>query len=190
MTVEQSELADLRLLCIDATRAPNAWEQSQLAAGERQIVVLTKCDAADAPANHLDALPHAQGRLATTSQSPAAVAAIPGLTARDGAAPPVLLKTSAATGTGLDALKSAIHDHLTRTDPAGAVAATATRCHESLRLAADCLTRASKIAASSGGEELIAAETRDSLVELGKVVGTIYTDDILERIFNRFCIGK
>jgi tRNA modification GTPase len=155
MTVEQTEQADLRLLCLDATREPNAWERSQLAGGRRQLVVLTKCDAAEA----------------TRRIEPA-------------------LETSAATRAGLDPLKSAIRGQLATLDPAGAVAATAARCHESLRLAADCLTRASKIAATSGGEELIAAETRASLVELGKVVGTIYTDDILDRIFSRFCIGK
>jgi tRNA modification GTPase len=26
--------------------------------------------------------------------------------------------------------------------------------------------------------------------ELGKVVGAVYTDDLLDRIFSTFCIGK
>ena len=39
-------------------------------------------------------------------------------------------------------------------------------------------------------EELVAAELRTALDELGKVVGQIYTDDVLDRIFSRFCIGK
>ena len=39
-------------------------------------------------------------------------------------------------------------------------------------------------------DELTAAEIRIALVELGKVVGAVYTDDILDRIFSRFCIGK
>jgi tRNA modification GTPase len=193
MTIEQAEQADLRLLCLDATREPNAWERSQLAAGERQLVVLTKCDAAETE-RIVQAQSRTQGRLPATGELESVVAAIPGLGAADGSAP-LLLQTSAVTGTGLDALKSAIREHLTRIDAAaidstGAVAATAIRCHESLRLAAECLSRASEIAAVSGGEELIAAEMRASLVELGKVVGTIYTDDILERIFSRFCIGK
>jgi tRNA modification GTPase len=29
-----------------------------------------------------------------------------------------------------------------------------------------------------------------TLAELGKVVGAVYTDDLLDRIFSRFCIGK
>ena len=42
----------------------------------------------------------------------------------------------------------------------------------------------------SGGEELVAAEVRVALDELGKVAGDVYTDDVLDRIFSRFCIGK
>jgi len=61
---------------------------------------------------------------------------------------------------------------------------------ESLRLAAESLARAVEVARSRGGEELVAAEVRIALNELGQVVGAVYTDDILDRIFSRFCIGK
>ena len=40
------------------------------------------------------------------------------------------------------------------------------------------------------GNELIAVELRTALHELGKVVGAVYTDDLLDRIFSTFCIGK
>jgi tRNA modification GTPase len=40
------------------------------------------------------------------------------------------------------------------------------------------------------GDELIAVEVRTALEELGRVVGAVYTDDILDRIFSTFCIGK
>ena len=69
------------------------------------------------------------------------------------------------------------------------VASTAARCRESLRLAGQSLQRARSVA-QSGQEELAAAEIRVALDELGKVVGAVYTDDILDRIFSRFCIGK
>ena len=70
------------------------------------------------------------------------------------------------------------------------VAGTAARCRESLRLAHESLARARHIAVHSLGEELAAAELRTALDELGRVVGAVYTDDILDRIFSRFCIGK
>ena len=37
---------------------------------------------------------------------------------------------------------------------------------------------------------LIAAEIRSALDELGRVAGAVYTDDVLDRIFSRFCVGK
>jgi tRNA modification GTPase len=40
------------------------------------------------------------------------------------------------------------------------------------------------------GEELVAAELRVALDHLGRVAGQVVTDDILDRIFSRFCIGK
>ena len=41
-----------------------------------------------------------------------------------------------------------------------------------------------------GGDELVAADLRLAVDELGRVVGAVVTDDILDRIFSRFCIGK
>jgi tRNA modification GTPase len=38
--------------------------------------------------------------------------------------------------------------------------------------------------------EVLALELRSALEELGAVVGAVYTDDLLDRIFTRFCIGK
>ena len=43
---------------------------------------------------------------------------------------------------------------------------------------------------AGGGDELIAFDLRLAVEELGKVVGAVVTDDILDRIFRRFCIGK
>ena len=71
-----------------------------------------------------------------------------------------------------------------------AVALSAERCGESLREASESLERARALAQSAAGEELIAAELRLALADLGKVVGAVYTDDILDRVFSRFCIGK
>ncbi len=36
----------------------------------------------------------------------------------------------------------------------------------------------------------MALELRGALEELGAMTGAIYTDDLLDRIFSRFCIGK
>jgi len=39
-------------------------------------------------------------------------------------------------------------------------------------------------------EELIAFELREGIKHLGEITGEVVTDEILNRIFSRFCIGK
>ncbi|HRX80126.1 MAG TPA: 50S ribosome-binding GTPase, partial [Pirellulaceae bacterium] len=99
------------------------------------------------------------------------------------------IKTSSVSGLGMTELCEAIYDRLAD-DSCNAVTSTALRCHESLRLARASLDQAKIAATDSLGEELVAAELRIVLEELGNVVGAVYTDDILDRIFSRFCIGK
>jgi tRNA modification GTPase len=103
-----------------------------------------------------------------------------------------MLPTSAVTGEGVRELKAAIHAAVLRASmPQNeVVAGTAVRCGESLRLAAASLDRAQSEVRERYGEELIAAEVRVALNELGKVAGAVYTEDVLDRIFSRFCIGK
>ncbi len=99
------------------------------------------------------------------------------------------IRTSSASGLGLPQLRQEIYARLAD-DSRHAVTSTALRCHESLRLARTSLDQARVAASDSLGEELVAAELRVVLEALGQVVGAVYTDDILDRIFSRFCIGK
>jgi tRNA modification GTPase len=104
-----------------------------------------------------------------------------------------VVAASSRTGQGLDQLCAVLCDLLSAESTAArgqVVAATADRCRESIRLAEAALVRATDVLADSGGEELVAVEVRDALHELGKVVGAVYTDDLLDRIFGTFCIGK
>jgi tRNA modification GTPase len=108
------------------------------------------------------------------------------------AAVPVAV-TSSVTGAGLDEFAAAIAGLLSSTAAgtrAGCVAATAVRCGESLGRAASAVEVAANLAARDAGDELVAAELRAALGELGKVIGAVYTDDLLDRIFKSFCIGK
>jgi tRNA modification GTPase len=105
---------------------------------------------------------------------------------------PDVLTTSALSGIGIRELRDAIRAAVIRVSgPQGEmVAGTAVRCGESLRLAAASLHRARAAVEAHLGEELIATEVRVALNELGKVAGAVYTEDVLDRIFSRFCIGK
>ena len=70
------------------------------------------------------------------------------------------------------------------------MASTSSRCADSLRQARQAIGRALPLVDQRGVDELLAAEVRMALLELGRVVGTVYTDDVLDRIFSKFCIGK
>ena len=75
-------------------------------------------------------------------------------------------------------------------DDSDIISSTAARCEESLRQALEGLEQTRELASFGAGDELIALELRSVLDHLGRVVGQVYTDDILDRIFSRFCIGK
>lgn len=103
------------------------------------------------------------------------------------------ISTSAVTGDGLNELVLELArrmNDLSADSKSSAVASTSTRCAASLHSALEALAEAQNLVSSSGNEELIAAELRNALLHLGHVVGVVYTEDILDQIFGRFCIGK
>jgi tRNA modification GTPase len=100
------------------------------------------------------------------------------------------LQCSSRKGIGIAELASAIAAVLDESPTSGAVASTTARCVDSLHRSEEAVQAALALVAAKGGDELIAAEIRAALNELGRVVGAVYTDDVLDRIFSQFCIGK
>ena len=99
---------------------------------------------------------------------------------------------SVAEETGLEDLKHAVLSRLSesRWGSRQLIGSTASRCRYSLRQAGHSLQEAEEAAQLQVGEELVAIEIREALQHLGQIVGQVYTDDILDRIFSKFCIGK
>jgi tRNA modification GTPase len=102
------------------------------------------------------------------------------------------LPVSAKTGAGLDELVERCARLLSDAlpDRGDVIGTTAARCRESLSACRDALGRSLSAAESNRGDEILALELREALEHLGRVLGTVYTDDILDRLFSRFCIGK
>lgn len=103
-----------------------------------------------------------------------------------------IIRVCAATGTGLGDLRAEIRLQLLN-QPTGAcelVGSTAARSKESLRSSLQALERAEHATRLRLGDEFTAIEIREALDQLGHIIGAVYTDDILDRIFSRFCIGK
>jgi tRNA modification GTPase len=102
------------------------------------------------------------------------------------------LIVAAEAGTGVNELARAVEEALSRDAVADRqwLGSTAARCAASLDHAILALRQAVALADAHGGEELLAVEIREAMDHLGEIVGAVYTDDLLDRIFSKFCIGK
>ena len=106
--------------------------------------------------------------------------------------PVVQVSLSCRTGAGLDELRRAISDSVKQ----GAAGlrehawAVNQRHKTALEQTKDSLDRSLSSVRTGLSPEFFAVDLRDALDSLGLIIGATYTDDILERIFNDFCIGK
>jgi tRNA modification GTPase len=105
------------------------------------------------------------------------------------AAPSGMPQVSAFTGEGLDALRELLAESV-RSRRQGALAPSMSRCRGHIDSGLACLRRAHAVVLFEEPAELLALELRGALEQLGEMVGAVYTDDLLDRIFSRFCVGK
>lgn len=105
------------------------------------------------------------------------------------ASPPTGIRVSATTGAGLDTLRSAIARHLGATPGEGLVVVRERQRHQ-LQLAADA-TRQAAIGLDAGlPMELPAVDLQEAMDALHALVGQTTLEDVLDRLFSTFCIGK
>jgi tRNA modification GTPase len=96
---------------------------------------------------------------------------------------------SAETGQGVDVLTAALAEFASSYFGAGESALISRARHRALlQQAAAALARATEAVAA--GEEIVAEELRAAAQTLGRLTGRIDVEDILDKIFKDFCIGK
>ena len=103
------------------------------------------------------------------------------------------MKISALRNWGIDALKESIYCRLTGDGvgrEAGEVVVANARHKRALEESLESLRRAKEGIQGGIPIELIALELRSCLDHLGEIGGETTTEEVLERIFNQFCIGK
>ena len=102
------------------------------------------------------------------------------------------IDVSCATGEGLDRLRSEIRERLLLRGVArpGSRFLLNLRQVDSLRLASEALARAKQAADGALGLELIADDLRAAINRLRSLTRPLDPDELLDRIFSRFCIGK
>ncbi|MCX6178045.1 MAG: tRNA uridine-5-carboxymethylaminomethyl(34) synthesis GTPase MnmE [Chlorobiales bacterium] len=99
---------------------------------------------------------------------------------------------SAAKGEGLGELKRIMGGMVEGLDKLheASVLVTSLRHYESLRNASDALENSRELIDSCSGTELIAFELRSALEYVGEITGKVVNEEILNVVFERFCIGK
>ena len=99
---------------------------------------------------------------------------------------------SCASGAGIPALLQALADAMNEgaVPPRDHAWAINQRHATDLEKSRSSLEKALGSIGSGMSPEFIAVDLRDGLDSLGMIIGAIHTDDILERIFSKFCIGK
>ena len=100
---------------------------------------------------------------------------------------------SAKTGYGLGDLKAGLVRLAVQIDGHDAergVMLTSARQRNCISLARDCLMKARDDLVAAKSNEWIAAHLREALGSLGELIGVVTTEDILDNIFSKFCIGK
>lgn len=99
---------------------------------------------------------------------------------------------SATRGDGVDQLINSISLNISNSyeDANSDVVISSARHKLALENAVESLERARRTLGEGAPLELTAIDLRDCLDSLGLIVGETTTEDILDRIFSRFCIGK
>ena len=102
------------------------------------------------------------------------------------------IKISALHGTGLENLKRAIHHAVLKeyTIPREGVVVTHVRHRDALMKTKISLERAMGTLEDGLSEEFVAVDIREALSSIGEITGETTSEEILNRIFAEFCIGK
>jgi tRNA modification GTPase len=98
---------------------------------------------------------------------------------------------SAAAKSNIEELKEKILSHFQiRTVKTGDVLVTNLRHYQNLQQTYDALSRVLDGMEQGITGDFLAMDIRQSLHYLGEITGAITTDDLLDNIFSKFCIGK
>ncbi|MGO9309773.1 MAG: tRNA uridine-5-carboxymethylaminomethyl(34) synthesis GTPase MnmE [Spirochaetia bacterium] len=159
-TRELIDGADSVLYVVDGTRGMEAADREFLDRGERPAALLRLWNKAD----------------------------LPGVQP----APRGFLLVSAVTGAGIDAVQRGLAEAGLGGAPSDAAEPLvhSERQRDLLSRAREDLRRLRGALAEGAAPELLAVDCADALDALGEITGAVTSDEILDRMFSRFCVGK
>ena len=163
------EAADLVLAVVDGSVPPTAEDLAVLrlaAKAPRWIAVFSKCDLWDTKARSVGVIGQVGAPAATVS-------------------------LSAVTGQGLDRLEAAVAALFPAGEaPDSGSLLTDQRQEEAARRARDAVRRAKEALDAGLTPDAILTDAEEALDALGELTGRTAKEEIVSRIFSRFCVGK
>jgi tRNA modification GTPase len=105
----------------------------------------------------------------------------------------IIVETSAINNTGIERLKDTLFRKVldkTQAETRESVIITNERHYFALLKAKQSLTSALDSLEKGESEEFIAVDLRTAIDSIGEIIGLVTTEDILNNIFTKFCIGK
>jgi len=161
-----AEAADLRLMVVDAAARDERWREAAALARPGDICVLNKRDLAPSP---IGAGVGAWARVHDLE----------------------IIEVSVTEGEGLAELRELLTARVVRSLSGGEFpAATRARHRQDLGAAREHLARAAEALSAPVEVELAAEDVRLAARSLARVTGRVDPEDVLDRVFARFCIGK
>ncbi len=165
LAMERISTADLVLFVLDGTRSFDSDDDAILAAlaGQKSVIVINKSD------------------LPSMLVLPDNLAVVP------------TVEVSTLTGAGIEQLRSAIFDMFLSgeaVDSRDYVAVSQARHRDALSRGRDALAAFVTDLASGATLELLAIQLREALRAIGEVTGETTPEEVLDIIFQRFCVGK
>jgi tRNA modification GTPase len=165
-SVVQADTADARVLLVDGATDDEGWEVGRDHLRPGDLCLINKADLSP-------------GSAASSARNWAAAEGI------------AVLEASMTTGEGLDAARAALTDRaVAALSGSEFPAATRARHRQDLSDAHAHLARALTALGARGDVELAAEDVRLAARCLARVGGRIDPEDVLDRVFARFCIGK
>jgi tRNA modification GTPase len=184
------DVADLLLVVLDSTE-PLTSEDEQLlrdTEGQRRLVVANKIDLGKpdkARPTDTDEAPYAGQALSNRSEAANVGRALSG-------SPHVDIAVSAISGHGFDQLRCAMQSALFGRESLRDTPSITNIRHIALLESARASLDAARVAAgdAQAPEEFVLADLQAARAKFDEIVGTRTSEDVLQHIFERFCIGK
>ncbi len=101
-----------------------------------------------------------------------------------------IVRVSAKSGEGINVLQKKLRDLVIDCEREPAMVLTNLRHRNALLRGETALRHAETTLGKGYAAEFVAVDLNETRNALGEIIGTVSDEDILERIFNNFCIGK